>query len=148
MKKISIGIIVVLLMGIFTLTALAYDKKENHHSDMDKLNLTNAQQLQILQIRQSFERDTLPERQELQTKRLELRQLKAAKPVNQNLVDTKTKEIEAIKTQLTAKSKEMHEKIPSVLTPEQQKQWKDMESKEKDKKGSHDEKNDDGDKED
>jgi Spy/CpxP family protein refolding chaperone len=148
MKRVSIGIIIALSVGIFALSAMAYGKEEHRNSGMGKLNLTNAQQLQILQIRQSFERDTLPQRQEFQTKKLELHQFKAAKPVNQSLVDAKTKEIGPIKAQLGAKEKEMHDKILSVLTPDQQKKWNDMEAKEKDKKSSHDEKNDDGDKED
>ncbi|MCL6592174.1 MAG: hypothetical protein K6U80_19785 [Firmicutes bacterium] len=55
-------------------------------------------------------------------KNLELRQLWAAKPVNQSAIDAKNKEVIAIQVQMNAKAQAMQEMIKTVLTPEQLKQ--------------------------
>jgi Spy/CpxP family protein refolding chaperone len=83
------------------------------------LNLTADQQQKILAIQQEFQKDTQALRFELQKKNLELRQLWAAKPVNQSAIDAKNKEVTAIQVQMNAKAQAMQEKIKTVLTPEQ-----------------------------
>lgn len=140
MKNLSIILIAMLLIGIFSFSSMAYERKDGH-SDMDKLNLTATQQQQILEIRQSFERDTLSLRQEMERKELDLHLLKTAQSPNQSLIDGKKQEIKGLREQLGAKFKEMHDKILSVLTPEQQKQWQAMEDKEESKKHDRSEEN-------
>ena len=89
------------------------------------LDLTPDQQQKILVIQQDFQKETLSLRFEMQKKNMELRQLWAAKPLNQAAIDPKTKEITALNVQLTTKAQAMQEKIKSVLIPEQLKKAND-----------------------
>jgi Spy/CpxP family protein refolding chaperone len=86
---------------------------------MAELKLTSEQQQKLLVIRQQFQKDTQNLRFEMQQKNLELRQLWSAKPLNQAAIESKTKEVTALRVQITAKRDTMQEKVKAVLTPEQ-----------------------------
>jgi Spy/CpxP family protein refolding chaperone len=131
-KLLSIIAVTVLLVGSITFTALAFGPgKGAHHGGRDmgfgmwglnSLNLTNDQQQKVLAVRQQFEKDTLSLRQEMRTKRQELQKLWSADTLSQTAIDAKTKEMNALRIQLTQKSREMFNKIKAILTPEQLKQ--------------------------
>jgi Spy/CpxP family protein refolding chaperone len=55
----------------------------------------------------------------MQQKNLELRQLWSVKPLNQAAIGSKTKEVTALRVQITAKRDTMQEKMKAILTPEQ-----------------------------
>ncbi|HYH02735.1 MAG TPA: hypothetical protein VEC37_06505 [Bacillota bacterium] len=50
-----------------------------------------------------------------------MRQLWAAKPLNQKAIENKTKEVTALRIQISEKSQIMFDKIKAFLTPDQQK---------------------------
>ena len=91
----------------------------------NNLNLTSDQQQKVLTIRQDFQKDTLTLRFDLQKKKLELRRLWAAQPLNQAAIDAKTKEVTALKIQMTTKNQTKREKIKGVLTAKQLKMLND-----------------------
>lgn len=86
---------------------------------MAELKLTSEQQQKLLVIRQQFQKDTQNLRFEMQQKNLELRQLWSVKPLNQAAIGSKTKEVTALRVQITAKRDTMQEKMKAILTPEQ-----------------------------
>jgi Spy/CpxP family protein refolding chaperone len=128
-KILLIMISVVLLIGIVAFAAMACGRGAGMGQMgaalgyNNTLNLTRDQHEKILAIRQDFQKETQKFRFDLQKKNLELRGLWAAQPLNQRAIDAKTKEVTALQVKITAKAREMHDKIKSVLTAEQLKQW-------------------------
>jgi Spy/CpxP family protein refolding chaperone len=92
---------------------------------MRHLKLSPEQQEKILDIKQQFEKESLPIRQNLEKKRLELQKLWKAEKPNQNAIENKMKEMVPLKVTLRMKMRAMREAIFNVLTPEQQKQIHD-----------------------
>jgi Spy/CpxP family protein refolding chaperone len=86
------------------------------------LNLTIEQQQKLIAIQQQFQLDTLDLRFAIQLKNIELRELWSAKPLDQEAIETKTKEIAGLRVQFVNKGQAMKEAMKSVLTAEQQKQ--------------------------
>jgi Spy/CpxP family protein refolding chaperone len=84
-----------------------------------ELKLTPEQQRKLLAIRQQFQKDTQDLRFEVQQKMLDLRELWSAKPLNQAALESKAKEVTALRVQLATKSQTMQDKMKAVLTPEQ-----------------------------
>lgn len=85
------------------------------------LNLTIEQQQKLLAIQQQFQLDTLDLCFAIQLKNIELKELWSTKPLDQEAIETKTKEIAGLKVQFVNKGQAMKEAIKSVLTEEQQK---------------------------
>jgi Spy/CpxP family protein refolding chaperone len=83
------------------------------------LKLTEDQEQKVLKIRQDFQKDTIDLRFAMQSKRIELRNLWNANPLNQAAIEAKTKEMVGLRVQMANKGKAMLEKIKAVLTPEQ-----------------------------
>jgi Spy/CpxP family protein refolding chaperone len=86
------------------------------------LNLTAEQNQKIQALNESFFKETLPLRNEMQTKHLELRTLWAQTEPDQEKILAKQKEIDALKTQLQEKATKNRLEMRKVLTPEQQAQ--------------------------
>ena len=70
-----------------------------------------------------FDKDTLPLRNELMTKQLELRTLWSQTTPDQEKILAKQREINTLKGQLQEKATKHQLEMRSVLTPEQQAQW-------------------------
>jgi Spy/CpxP family protein refolding chaperone len=96
-----------------------------HGEWMRHLKLSPEQQEKILNIKQQFEKDTLPIRQDLEKKHFELRQLWKADKPNQAAIESKMHEMVPLKVTLRMKMRAMRDAIMNVLTPEQQKQLKE-----------------------
>jgi Spy/CpxP family protein refolding chaperone len=73
-------------------------------------------------MRESFFKETLPLRNDMQTKRLELRTLWVQTNPDQEKILAKQKEINALRAQLQEKSTKNRLEMRKVLTPEQQAQ--------------------------
>jgi Spy/CpxP family protein refolding chaperone len=86
------------------------------------LNLTAEQNQKIQAMRESFFKETLPLRNEMQTKQLELRTLWAQTNPDQDKILAKQKEINALRAQLQEKGTRHRLEMRKVLTPEQQAQ--------------------------
>jgi len=86
------------------------------------LNLTAEQNQKIQAMRESFFKETLSLRNEMQTKRLELRTLWAQTNPDQDKILAKQKEINAVREQLQEKGTRHRLEMRKVFTPEQQAQ--------------------------
>jgi Spy/CpxP family protein refolding chaperone len=86
------------------------------------LNLTAEQNQKIQAMRESFFKETLPLRNEMQTKQLELKTLWAQTNPDQDKILAKQKEINALRAQLQEKGTRHRLEMRKVLTPEQQAQ--------------------------
>ncbi len=86
------------------------------------LNLTAEQNQKIEAMREGFFKETLPLRNEMQIKHLELRTLWAQTNPDQDKILAKQKEINALKMQLQEKATKNRLEMRKVLTPEQQAQ--------------------------
>ena len=86
------------------------------------LNLTAEQNQKIQTMREGFFKETLPLRNEMQTKQLELRTLWAQTNPDENKILAKQKEINALKAQLQEKGTRHRLEMRKIFTPEQQAQ--------------------------
>jgi Spy/CpxP family protein refolding chaperone len=86
------------------------------------LNLTAEQNQKIQAMRESFFKETLSLRNEMQIKKLELRTLWAQTNPDQDKILAKQKEINALRAQLQEKGTRHRLEMRKVLTPEQQAQ--------------------------
>jgi Spy/CpxP family protein refolding chaperone len=125
MKKIILIMTIVALMTAVCSFAAMARGRGMAGVFWNNLNLTSQQQQKVLAIRQDFQKDTLALRFDFQKKKLELRRLWAAQPLNQAAIDAKTKEVTALKVQMTTKNRTMREKLKGVLTAKQLKMLDD-----------------------
>jgi len=86
------------------------------------LNLTAEQNQKIQAMREGFFKETLPLRNEMQIKQLELRTLWAQTNPDQEKILAKQKEINALRAQMQEKATKNRLEMRKVLTPEQQAQ--------------------------
>jgi Spy/CpxP family protein refolding chaperone len=137
MKKIMLMItLVCLLMGIFTVSAWAQPanrlgpgglRSEYIARLSHKLGLTFDQRQKMLAIRQDFEKDTLDLRLDMHNKRLELRNLWTADPLDQKAINAKTKDLNGLRVQMINKGRIFRSKLKGVLTSDQFKTLNDLE---------------------
>lgn len=135
-KTVFLMLIVALLMGAVSAAAMAKGNCPPGRPDWTgprgfgfhhkALHLTAAQQQKLLAIRQDFQKETQPFRFEMQKKRLELRQLWTAKPLDQSAIDARTQEVTALRIQLVTKAQGLQDQVKNVLTPDQLKKLKSM----------------------
>ncbi len=86
------------------------------------LNLTAEQNQKMQAMRESFFKETLPLRNEMQVKQLELKTLWAQTNPDQEKILAKQKELNALKAQMQEKGTLHRLEMRKVLTPEQQAQ--------------------------
>ena len=86
------------------------------------LNLTAEQTQKTQAMRESFFKETLPLRNEMQVKQLELRTLWAQTNPDQEKILAKQKEINALRAQMQEKGTKHRLEMRKILTPEQQAQ--------------------------
>ena len=86
------------------------------------LNLTAEQNQKMQALRESFFKETLPLRNEMQIKQLELRTLWAQTNPDQEKILAKQKEINTLRAQLQEKATKNRLEMRKILTPEQQAQ--------------------------
>ena len=84
-----------------------------------QLDLTDAQKAQIKQIRQAHQESLRPLRQEIRTKRMEIRQANQGGTFDEALVSQKLAEIAPLEAKLMGEQFRLHQQMLSVLTPEQ-----------------------------
>ena len=86
------------------------------------LNLTAEQNQKIQAMREGFFKESLPLRNEMQIKQLELRTLWAQTNPDQEKILAKQKEINALREQMQEKGTKNRLEMRKILTPEQQAQ--------------------------
>ena len=84
-----------------------------------EFNLTQEQQEKLQSLRADFDKETLPLRNEIQTKALELRQLWLADELDENTIAAKSKELSDLRNQLHENMIQHHLNVANVLTKEQ-----------------------------
>jgi len=87
------------------------------------LNLTAEQNQKISALQENFFKETVPLRNELMAKQLELRSLWAQTNPDQEKILAKQKEINTLRAQLQEKGTKNRLEMRKVLTPEQQAQF-------------------------
>lgn len=91
----------------------------------DELNLTEQQQKQMDQIRDEAMRKQIDRRAEISKLRLDLRQLVKAENPDQSAIEKTMKEIASLRSSAESHRLNTWFNINKILTPEQQKVWKD-----------------------
>lgn len=91
---------------------------------VDELNLTDQQQKQVDQIHNDAMKQGIDRRAELAKARVDLQQLARADNPDQALMSKKVKEIESLRSEMTSHRLNTWFAINKILTPEQQKIWK------------------------
>ena len=86
------------------------------------LNLTEDQKTKLKGIRESFAERNQPLREELRTKRAELRQANQGGTFNETLATQKLTEMASLQAKLMGEEFKLHQEMLSVLTPEQKTQ--------------------------
>jgi Spy/CpxP family protein refolding chaperone len=92
------------------------------HDLWGALNLTPEQAQQMGALREGFFKETLPLRNDLMSKKLELRSLWLQPNLDEEKILAKQKEISALKAQLQEKGTKNRLEMRKILTPEQQAQ--------------------------
>lgn len=88
------------------------------------LNLTAEQVQKMNSLRESHFKETLPLRNEIMTKELELRTLWSQPNPDQDKILAKQREINHLRAQIQEKSIRHRLEMRKILTPEQQAQWR------------------------
>jgi zinc resistance-associated protein len=130
MKKMIVAVMVISLLATAGLAmAQGWGRGPGYGPDYGPrgawgpgLNLSAEQNQKIQAMKESFFKETLPLRNEMQTKRLELRTLWVQTNPDQEKILAKQKEINALRAQLQEKSTKNRLEMRKVLTPEQQAQ--------------------------
>ncbi|MBN2255144.1 MAG: Spy/CpxP family protein refolding chaperone [Deltaproteobacteria bacterium] len=147
MKKLAIGLGIVLLIAVFTLPAFGrgpgwgsdwgtgsrigqnYDRGQGrgmggygYGPGMSSLNLTDEQKSRIESLRDTHHKEMVPVRSELYTKKTELQALWAQKTPDSKAILAKQKEISTLRDQMREKETLHRLDMRGILTPEQQDQ--------------------------
>ena len=100
-----------------------------------QLNLTEDQKAKIKQIRETFAQSNKPLREQLRTKRQELRQASEGGTFNQALATQKLTEMAALRAKLMGERFKLHQEMLSVLTAEQKAQLEQAKAQRKARRG-------------
>jgi Spy/CpxP family protein refolding chaperone len=125
MKKIVKSCVIGLAIAALTGTAFAagpgygMGKNANCPAWGDRLNLTPDQKTKLGDLREKHWKDTVSLRNEMQTKRLELRTLWTAPNPDRDKILAKQKELNALRDKMQAKATDVRIEGRKVLTPEQ-----------------------------
>jgi periplasmic protein CpxP/Spy len=112
-------------------------KRGFHRGDalFSRLNLTDDQKAKIKQIRESFAQSNKPLREQLRTKRQELRQASEGGTFNEALATQKLTEMAGLQAKLMGERFKLHQEMLSVLTPEQKAQLDQLKAQFKARRG-------------
>ncbi len=123
MKKILMALFAVAFIAVGSVFAQPRSG-DDFQSCLNRLNLTNEQQAQISKLRVQYEKDVIDLRASIAKARIDLRELLSAENYNRALIEKKMREISDLSLTLKLKRLDQWEGINKVLTPEQQKEWK------------------------
>jgi Spy/CpxP family protein refolding chaperone len=129
-KILIIGLALIALAGsaIAAGPGYGFGNKGNCPTIGDRLNLTAEQKTKLNELREKHWKDTVSLRNEMQTKRLELRTLWTAPNPDKNKILAKQKELNELRGKMQAKATDYQLEIRKALTPEQAAQLGTMSS--------------------
>jgi Spy/CpxP family protein refolding chaperone len=127
MKKISLIAALILILGSATIVMAGQYCKAGkmgpgcgmNPKAFAALNLTEEQSEKIRALRQAHEKDILPLRTQMFTKRAEMRLLWMETDPDREKIKAKQKEIHELKGQLQEKNMDFRFAVSDILTPEQ-----------------------------
>ena len=96
----------------------------DNYRGMRNLGLSSEQVAQIREMMLTFQKETLELRQQIQTKQLELRELRLSSDLDLGKVKAKLEEISKLQLEIRMKAFEKQEKLKEILTPEQLENFK------------------------
>ncbi len=102
---------------------------------LSQLNLTDDQKAKIKQIRESYRERDKPLREQLRTKRQELRQAREGGTFNEALATQKLTEMAGFEAKLMGEGFKLHQETLSVLTAEQKAQLEQLKAQFKARRG-------------
>ena len=116
-----VGLALIALAGFAVAAGPGYGlgRNVNCPGGIDRLNLTPEQKTKIGELQEKHWKDTVSLRNEMQTKRLELRTFWTAPAPDKNKILAKQKELNELRDKMQAKATEFQLDIRKVLTPEQ-----------------------------
>ena len=91
----------------------------DNYRQMRNLELSSEQMAQIREMTLAFQKETLELRQQIQTKQLELRELRLSSDPDLNQVKAKFEEISKLQLEIRMRAFERQQKVKEILTPEQ-----------------------------
>jgi Spy/CpxP family protein refolding chaperone len=123
MKKLA-GMIMVALVAFSTQSYSQPDDAKPFQKILGKLNLTVEQKKDVDKIRFDMEKQSIDQKANLATARLELRQLFKAENPDKSAIEKKINEMADLGVQLRMIRLNAWFSVNKLLTPEQQKTWK------------------------
>lgn len=123
-KKVKIwmvGLALVAMAGVAVAAGPGYGfgRNANCAGGYNQLNLTPEQKTKLTELKEKQWKDTVSLRNEMQTKRLELRTLWTAPSPDKDKILVKQKELNELRDRLQAKATDFRIEARKVLTPEQ-----------------------------
>ena len=120
-KIFMVGVALIALAGSAVAAGPGFGMGRNVHcpDGMNQLNLTPEQQTKLGELKEKHWKDTVSLRNEMQTKRLELRTLWTAPNPDKNKIVAKQKELNELRDKMQAKAIDFRLDIRKALTPEQ-----------------------------
>jgi zinc resistance-associated protein len=120
-KVIMVGLALTALTGTALAAGPGYraGNNANYPAGMNRLNLTPEQKTKFTELQEKHWKDTVSLRNEMQTKRLELRTLWTAPNPDRNKILAKQKELNEVRDKIQARSTDFRLEIRKALTPEQ-----------------------------
>ena len=91
----------------------------DNYRQMRNLELSSEQIAQIREMTLAFQKENLELRQQIQTKQLELRELRVSSDPDLNQVKAKFEEISKLQLEIRMRAFERQQKVKEILTPEQ-----------------------------
>lgn len=128
-KTLTVGMLVVALTAAVPgLAQKGPEKKPMMHQEMlcqSELNLSDQQEEELQKMRLDFQKEMLPLKTELQTKMLELRQLRLEN-AETNKINAKIDEIARTRAEIQKKAYAHHLEVRKILTEEQKRIFDNM----------------------
>ena len=119
-KILMVGLSLVAMAGVAVAAGPGYGFGKNANCPgFNQLNLTPEQKTKLNELQEKQWKDTVSLRNEMQTKRLELRTLWTAPNPDKNKILAKQKEVSELRDKLQAKATDFRIEARNVLTPEQ-----------------------------
>jgi len=104
---------------------MIHRRSETRQSLIDKLNLSDEQQLKMKKLRLDFEKKQIESRSKIQTARVGMKELWIAEKLDRSSIEKQLKNISDLQHQSRLNRLDHMLAINAILTPEQQKIWKD-----------------------
>jgi Spy/CpxP family protein refolding chaperone len=121
LKILTVGLALIALAGSAMAAGpgFGFDDRINRPFIEDRLNLTTEQKTKLKELQEKHWNETIALRNEMQTRRLELRTLWTVPNPDKNKILAKQKELNELRDKMQAKTTDFRLDMRKILTPEQ-----------------------------